>query len=990
MVYRETLDYFHGDELATTVWIKKYCWKTLNDDGSITYHEKTPDDMHHRLASEYARIEKRYKNPISEEEIYQLMKNFAYIVPQGRPMTGIGTGEPVSISNCFVIGYPGCDSYGTIMKIDEEIAQISKRGGGVGTDLSDFRPTNAKVHNAAMTTTGPVDICEKRFSRTTQEVGQCNRRGALMESMSIYHPDVEKFIDSKMDLTQVTGANISVRMFDKWMEEALSGSDPEKQRIFKKLVHNNWASAEPGILFWDTIINESIPDCYADYGFKTLSTNPCFPGDAKLKTDTGYRTFKELYDEGLPVIVETDNRVSFKNGDWVINENANGTTMREASPVTLTQRNALVYHLVFDNGYEIRCTGNHHFATRNRGMIEAEKLLNVDEVLVDGGKYARMTLRTEESVEDVYCLNEPVTHSLIVNGMVVRNCGEIPLSSKDSCRLMLLNLYSYVENPFSDNPTFNYDKLAKDSRIIMRLMDDMVDLEFEKVDLIIKKIESDPEPMEIKDRELQLWKDIKEAGRKGRRCGVGITAEGDMIAAMNLRYGTDEATEFAVNVHKVIAENVHTESCILASERGSFPVWNYDLEKDNPFLKRIAEGCEEFRNLWKNGRRNIACLTIAPAGSVSLMTQTTSGIECLFMPYYYRKRKIEKTEGVTPDFIDATGVWFEEYFVFHDKFIVWYSIRNNIPFQEAKEKLSKMKKDEVEKIYKQSPYYKAISADVDWVKKVEMQGNIQKYIDHSISVTTNLPKDTDEYTVAKVYETAWKSGCKGCTIYRDGSRDGVLTNESAKKDDKQKEGLFCIENKVPVKRPKILPCKVFRFSNHGEKWVAVIGLMDDHPYEIFTGMLDKLNIPTWVTEGLIIRNKENVEIENESGEKVSKRVSRYDLQYVDKDGFNVTVEGLSRTFNKEYWNYAKMVSGFLRNNMPIQYVINVISGLNLDSDIMNTWANGVVRALQRFIKEDLKNADELSLDICPECGEKALKKDGSCSICLKCGYSKCN
>ena len=1062
-VYNETLEYFNGDTLAANVWISKYCLKHLTEDGVVIYREKSPLDMFNRLADEFYRAGLKYENPMSRDEIFNLIKDFKYIVPQGRPMAGIGNDEEsqVSISNCFVIGHPEEDSYGSICRTDEELIQLFKRGGGCvweetlvcslekgvipikeievgdmvlsfnletrkdewktvldkypadvkrcdqievvygcgaklrtsrkhpilcfdskngysfrsyndkwlcrysnkvpnsilhrvenasvlteeeykkfkdgieivkekgssveaeeyelglnieneatyrtmtvglkyniincaefddmhtrtrikdihddddevlnyidievegnnnyyagvngfvnihncGTDISHFRSAGSKVKNAAMTSTGPVDICANRFSNSAREVGQDGRRAALMISMDITHPDAEAFMDAKLDQTKITGANISLKVYDDWLKDALGIDghelDKEKARLWQKLIHNNWKSAEPGCLFWDTIIRESVPDCYAKFGFKTISTNPC---------------------------------------------------------------------------------------------------------------------------------------------------GEITLCHSDSCRLMLLNLYSYVENPFTDKAYFNYDLLGKHARKITKMMDNMIDLELEKIDAILAKIDKDPESEDTKHIERRLWEQIREMCVKGRRAGIGTTAVADAIAAAGLRYGTPEASDMAEKIERTIALNVYIESCDLVQRdhRPSFPVYDHELEKENPYLNRLLtsvddEYSREFRQKWDKGRRNIALLTNAPAGSVSIMTQTSSGIDPLFSAVYERKRKIEKNGDIKPDFIDKVGEWFQTYLVVHPKFATWYSIQNGVSYREAMNYLTSLKMDEFQKIFETSPYYKATAGDCDWIEKVRMQGLMQKYVDHSISTTVNLPKGTTEETVKQVYETAWKCGCKGCTIYVDGSRDGVLTN--VKQEEKAQQHPDTLVNNAP-KRPKSLPAKVLRFNNNYEKWVAVIGLYDnEQPYEIFTGLLDKLDIPSNIDNGFVVKNKvTKTVLDEETGKEQTVTQSRYDFMYYDENRNEVVVEGLSTMFRPEYWNYAKLISGLMRHGMPIPYLIKYISSLNLDGSHINTWKNGVLRCLRKFLKEE-----EATGEVCPECGAQIVR-EGGCFICKSCGYSRC-
>lgn len=829
--YEASIKYFKGDEMAAKVWVSKYALK----DSFGTIYELTPDDMHWRLAREIARIERKYPNPMSEEEVYQLLKDFKYIVPQGGPMTGIGNKFQIaSLSNCFVIGNNNADSYGGIMKVDEEQVQLMKRRGGVGHDLSHIRPKGSPVLNSALTSTGVVPFME-RYSNSTREVAQDGRRGALMLSISIKHPDAEKFIDAKMEQGKITGANVSVKIDDEFMRAAIEGkpyvqqypidsSNPKFRQeinaseLWKKIVHNAWKSAEPGILFWDTIIRESVPDCYADLGYKTVSTNPC---------------------------------------------------------------------------------------------------------------------------------------------------GEIPLCPYDSCRLLALNLYSYVDNPFSPQATFNFELFKKHVHAAQRMMDDIIDLELEKIDAILEKIANDPEDDEIKSVERNLWLKIRRKTIEGRRTGIGITAEGDMLAALNLRYGSDDAIDFAVEVHKSLAVEAYRSSVYTAKERGAFPIFNAQREKDNPFINRIkAEDEELYKEMTTYGRRNIALLTIAPTGTTSLMTQTTSGIEPVFMPYYKRRRKVNPNDkNVKVSFVDKVGDSWEEFNVFHHKFLVWMEVNGYNP-----EEVKNYDDEQLSELVQKSPYYKATSNDVDWLSKVRMQGMIQKWVDHSISVTVNLPEDITEEMVAKVYQTAWESGCKGCTVYREGSRDGVLVTNKKEKEQ-------ATSSAFPSKRPPVLECDVIRFKNSHEDWVAFVGLYDGRPYEIFTGRTedDVLPIPKAVTKGRIIK------IKDENG-------SRYDFQYVDKYGYTNTIGGLSHMFNKEFWNYAKLISGVLRNGMPIPDVVNLVSSLRLDNESINSWIAGVERSLRRYIPDGTKAKPGKK---CPECGSESLIYQEGCLTCKNCGHSKC-
>ena len=839
--YEASLKYFNGDELAARVWVNKYALK----DSYGNIYEKSPEDMHWRLANEVARIEKKYPNPLSAEEVFELFDHFRYIVPAGSPMTGIGNNFQVaSLSNCFVIGLDGdADSYGAILRIDEEQVQLMKRRGGVGHDLSHLRPKGSPVNNSALTSTGLVPFME-RYSNSTREVAQDGRRGALMLSVSIKHPDSEAFIDAKMTEGKITGANVSVKIDDDFMQCAIEDKDyiqqfpidsnepqissPVKARkLWEKIVHNAWKSAEPGVLFWDTIKRESIPDCYADLGFETVSTNPC---------------------------------------------------------------------------------------------------------------------------------------------------GEIPLCPYDSCRLLSINLYEYVVNPFTENAYFDYEKFRKHVQMAQRIMDDIVDMELEKIHLIMEKIKADPQSDEVKCTEYHLWEKIKHKSSLGRRTGVGITAEGDMIAAMGLRYGTQEATDFSVEVHKTLALAAYRASVEMAKERGAFDIYDASREKDNPFINRLKEADPQlYDDMVAHGRRNIACLTIAPTGTTSLMTQTTSGIEPVFMPVYKRRRKVNPNDSdIHIDFVDEVGDSFEEYIVYHRKFIEWMRV-NGIDTDK------RYSQEEIDGLIARSPYYKATANDVDWLMKVRMQGAIQKWVDHSISVTINLPNNVDEALVNRLYVEAWKSGCKGCTVYRDGSRSGVMISVDKKK---KKEGEAakpaapCRHPEVTEVRPRVLECDVVRFQNNKEKWVAFVGLLDGYPYEIFTGLQDDeegIVLPKTVTKGKIIKQTD------ENGK------HRYDFQFENKRGYKTTVEGLSEKFNPEYWNYAKLISGVLRYRMPIEHVIKLVGSLQLKSESINTWKNGVERALKKYITD----GTEVHGVTCPNCGQETLVYQEGCLICKNCGASRC-
>ncbi|KJJ37990.1 adenosylcobalamin-dependent ribonucleoside-diphosphate reductase [Aequorivita vladivostokensis] len=831
--FEASVEYFKGDDLAARVWVNKYALK--DSEGNI--YEKTPNDMHRRIAKEIARIEQRYANPMTEEEVFEAIKDFKYIVPQGSPMAGIGNPYQIaSLSNCFVIGNNGdSDSYGGIMKIDQEQVQLMKRRGGVGHDLSHIRPKGSPVKNSALTSTGIVPFME-RYSNSTREVAQDGRRGALMLSVSINHPDSEDFIDAKMEQGKVTGANVSVRMDDAFMQAVKDGKnytqkypifsenpkntkEIEAGKLWKKIVHNAWKSAEPGILFWDTIIKESVPDCYADLGYKTVSTNPC---------------------------------------------------------------------------------------------------------------------------------------------------GEIPLCPYDSCRLLAINLFSYVEEPFTKNASFNFELFKKHIGIAQRIMDDIIDLELEKVDAIIAKIDADPQSDEVKAVERNLWKNIQTKAEEGRRTGIGITAEGDMLAALGIKYGSKDGIDFSVEIHKTVALEAYRASVYTAKERGAFKIFDSEREKNNPFILRLKDADEKlYYDMLEYGRRNIALLTIAPTGTTSLMTQTTSGIEPVFLPVYKRRRKVNPNDkNVRVDFVDEVGDSWEEYVVFHHRFKQWMEA-NGIATDKN------YSQEELNKIVKKSPYYKATSNDVDWMSKVRMQGAVQKWVDHSISVTINLPNDATEELVGKLYLEAWQAGCKGVTVYRDGSRSGVLiSNEEKKEEDNETLTAF------PTKRPEILEADVVRFQNSKDKWIAFIGLIDGKPYEIFTGFADDedgILIPRWVNEGVIIKNR------NEDG------TSRYDFQYKNKRGYKTTIEGLSHKFNPEFWNYAKLISSTLRHGMPIEKVVDLINSLQLDSESINTWKNGVARALKRYVAD----GTEAKKQKCENCNSTSLIYQEGCLTCKDCGSSKC-
>lgn len=1203
-VQKAALEYFNGDQLATDVWIKKYCLKDEKN-----YYELTPDDMHHRIAKELARIEAKYPNPLSEEKIFETLKNFKRIVPQGSPMSGIGNNfQVVSLSNCFVIGnIDDSDSYGGIMKLDQELVQLEKRRGGVGLDLSFVRPAGSPVKNSAITSTGVVPFME-RYSSSTKEVAQEGRRGALMESISIRHPDSEAFINAKYEQGKVTGANVSVKIHDDFMEAVMSGKQYtqqypitgeakftkviDAQKLWKKIIHNAWKCAEPGVLFWDQIMRESIPDCYGDLGYKTISTNPCLPDNTWIMTHIGPRQIKELIGESFFTLTNgvkdvsthkgffytgtkeifkiktkkgytlegTDNhqiktiksktryrkeyewseikslkvgdRISLGNnrnahwdgngnfemgwllgnfiGDGTLSENSyslkywgtNKVNMKEQAvnfiKTNLKHRsnlgvdkncNILVkgvksselkiigekfgihsnkeinnelleksssdFYRGFISGlFDADGTVSHN---KNRGInirlssskielceltqrmlsrlgiistiykdrrIEQmrempdgkggrkeylmkschELVISKDNVLefqnkinfTDEEKYTKLDIAIlslnkrglySESFDDeiisiktmgfsdVYDCQILRTREFEANGIIVHNCGEIPLCPDDSCRLLCLNLFGYVVNPFTPEAQFNWALFRNDVVIAQRYMDDIIDLEIEKIDGILAKIDSDPEEEKIKRVERELWERIKDKTSKGRRTGLGVTGEGDMLASLGLRYGTDEATDFSEEVHETLKMCAYESSIIMAKERGPFLIYDWKREEKNPFILRIKEkNVSLYEAMKRNGRRNIALLTIAPTGTSSIMTQTTSGIEPTFASFYKRRRKINPQEkNVRVDFVDDEGISWQEYPVFHHKFEMWLKV-NGYNIDEVKAMDDKQLNDVVQK----SPYYKATANDVDWIKKVEMQGRLQKHIDHSISVTVNLPADVTEELVSKVYETGWRSKCKGITVYRDGSRSGVLLTGNEKKEEPS-------EIHIP-KRPKRLKADIHRFQNNLEKWIAVVGLRDGRPYEIFTGKLENglAYLPNTIRECEVVKNVFEVDEPNEEGKIVKVRKKRYDIEYVDANGEKQVHTGLNQAFNPEFWNYAKLVSGVLRQRMPLVYVHSLVDSLTFREDHINTWKNGVARVIKKYIKDGEKGQG-----VCPVCGSDQLEYKEGCLTCTACGNSKC-
>ena len=981
-IFKSTLNYFGGDELATNTWINKYALK----DSYGNLYELNPNDTHRRLSKEIARIEQNYPNPMSEDTIYSLLENFKYLVPGGGSLTGIGNNNQVSsLSNCFVIGNQ-YDSYGSVFHTDEQQVQLMKRRGGVGHDLSHIRPAGSPVKNSALTSTGIVPFME-RYSNSTREVAQESRRGALMLSILVNHPEAENFINAKLEDGKITGANISVKITDDFMNSVINDKpfiqqfpvnsdnptitkEIDGKKLWNKIIHNVWKKAEPGVLFWDKILSESPADCYGSDGFTTVSTNPCFAGEMKLLTSEGYKTFKELSEANNGFHKLT----SFKNGIKIGSVWCSG--IKHIIEVTL------------DNGVIIKCTKNHLFRTISDDDIRNELLFKrINDVDIKAENLFGKTLRRSYAILENESINNPTVikiedkgevvevfdfniqdddHYGTVEGVVVHNCGEIPLCPYDSCRLLSLNLYSYVDNPYTKDARFNVKLFKEHAQYALRIMDDIVDLEIEKIEGIISKIKSDPEPSEIKETELSLWENVKVITIKGRRTGLGITSEGDMLAAMGYRYGSEEGIEFSVEVQRMLATQSYISSINLAEERGCFQVFDIEKEKNNPFIKRVVlensdMDSEFLLKYYKTGRRNISCLTIAPTGSISLMTQTSSGIEPAFGIKYTRKRKINPNDkGINLETVtyDVQGDAFEKYNVYHHGFITWAKINNY--------DLRDLSDENYEKLYQMSPYYKSTSADIDWLSKVRMQGEIQKWVDHSISVTVNIPEDTSEEMVSDIYMTAWKSGCKGITIYREGSRDGIMVSD---KHQQKTDGVFK-EFDVP-KRPKIIECDVIHFSNKGEKWVGVLGLVKDRPIEIFTGKWDSFMIPALIEKGFVIKVKENGN-------------TRYDFQYVDADGYKCTMEGLNRAFNREYHNYARLISGVLRQGMPLIYVYELIDGLKLeDGDSITDWKSGVKRLIKKHIKEGVKTKD-----LCPDCGANLIFSE-NCKKCTVCGYSAC-
>ena len=1144
----ETLKYFNGDEMATDVWINKYALK----DSEGNFYELTPDNMHRRIAKEIARMESKYPNPLLEDQIYNLLKNFKYIIPAGSPMSGIGNNEQiVSLSNCFVVGNEA-DSYGGIFMTDQEQAQLMKRRGGVGHDLTHIRPKKTKVNNSALTSTGVVPFME-RFSNTTREVAQDGRRGALMLSISVDHPDSEDFIDAKMESGKITGANISVKISDNFMKSIIDGTkfiqqypvgvdnpkvtkEADSKKIWSKIIHNAWKSAEPGVLFWDSIIRESVPDCYADLGFKTVSTNPCIIGNSIIAVADGRNgvSISQLTEEGKDIPIYSKNSEGKVEIKWGRNPRKTGSK-REVWKLTLDDesefiatpdhimflknnskielknlkpgdslssfysfvsneryrqisncgskmiggnfRNRRQYRLIHEfynnnNSIDYKNFALHHkdFDSYNDNILNLElmpmeehtrlhsdrikgsnnpyhrltdeqkftfashpgeknpKYINIsnDELLKHGRKlYQEQGIITRKSwyeyakmnnlpqfisnkfrfnsftdfknqiidnhkvvkveffgFEDVYNITVDDNHNYIVltskeddryitsGGICVKNCGEIPLCVSDSCRLICLNLYSYIINPFTKESYFDFDLFKEHVRYAQRFMDDIIDLELEKIETILEKIKNDPEDDFIKLVETQLWLKIKDKTIRGRRTGVGITAEGDMLAALNIRYGTKKSTEFSEKVHKILAIEAYKSSCIMAKERGSFPIYDYNREIDNPFINRLKKDDLELDSMLKEGRRNIALLTCAPTGTVSILSQTTSGIEPAFATYYKRRRKINPSDrNAKSHFVDELGDHWEEYYVFHHKFLIWLEV-NGYNVEEVKS----MSDEELKEISEKSPYHKATSNDVDWVEKVRLQGSIQKYVDHSISVTINLPENITEDIVSKVYEEGWKSGCKGITVYREGSRAGVLV--TAKKKDEKKDESDIRENNVP-KRPEILEADVIRFKNKGEDWIGFTGLdKKGRPYEVFTGLAESFIVPKYVEKGKIKKIK--------GGDKDGN--SRYDFIFTDKDGYEMTIPALNRAFNPEYWNIAKMTSAVLRHGMPIVSAIALLESLKLDGEYLGTWKAGVKRMLKKYIKDGEKPKN----NVCPECGSDQIVFEQGCLTCKNCSWSKCS
>lgn len=1107
----KAMEYF-GSKMEADVFLDKYALKK----GDGTLFESTPLDMHKRIAKQLARIESNYENPRSYEEILDSIKDFKYLIPQGSPMSGIGNPfQVLSISNCFVSGNES-DSYGGIMKTDENLAHLMKRRAGVGTDITHLRPSGSVVRNAARTSTGAVSFME-RYSDTTREVAQSGRRGALMLTMSGLHPDVEKFIDIKMDETKVTGANISLRQFDEFIEAVERGDKSFKLRfpadaapedatflkevnpvrLWNKIVVNAWSRAEPGLLFWDTILKESIADCYADLGFKTISTNPSMRGDTLVATKKGVYTIKELAEDFKDIEVmnfrgewqpaisvksgsnQQLQKITFRNGvesyctkehRWPVlvgkNNIENGITGEVKKKTTdqlekgdkiylpafrrpinnegasldrndgmlamtrhsgdslpeeiwqsnhdyisgvldiclraygniqvneklntcvvkmVTKKEGLVKDLVkLLNFYGVRSTvqeGRHgnkvqiHIsgqyalkfaeAFRVDSKLFSMQLSQIREKDTSGYKSDRNYLAIEsveetQEFEDVYDLTVyDDTNTFLTEFGITGNCGEITLCDGDSCRLLAANLYSFVKNPFTPEASFDWSLFREKVILGQRLMDDMVDIEIEHVNAIINKIKDDPEPEHIKRNELELWEGIKDKAERGRRTGFGITAMGDMLASMGFRYGSHEATDFAEKVMKFKKHFEYASSCELAKERGAFPIWDAQREKDNPFLLRIKdENPELYQGLVTHGRRNISLSTIAPTGTVSLLAKTSSGIENVFSCVYFRKKKVNPNDAdVRVDFVDKVGDHWQEYPVFHHHFETYLKVAKGL----TSDAILNLTKEEVDELIKESPYHKAMSNDVDWVEKVRMQGRIQKHIDHSISVTVNLPEDIPVETVNDVYMTAWKTGCKGVTVYRDNCRSGVLSTSSEK--DKETK---IVHNDAP-KRPKSLKGDIYHATAIGERWTVVVGLLGEDPYEVFA------------VKGEVGKHKDRIEIN---------RIKR-GFYNIEKDD-EIVVEDFLIDNSDEEASLTRMISTSLRHGTKIDYIVEQ---LNKSEGSIVSFSKAIARTLKRYITDEERQVETAKKEgqiKCPQDGENCeLMNLEGCVTCLTCGTSKC-
>lgn len=967
-VYKKTLEYFNNDTLATSVFIDKYTLKDSNNN----YYEIDPTDMHKRLAKEFAKTEneflnkvkpKNYENNLSEygkvrehlteEKIFKLFDRFKYVIPQGSIMSVLGNPFTFSsLSNCIVL--PDIyDSYGGIFYADQQLAQFQKRRCGTGLDISNLRPTGTNVNNSALTSTGMTSFMD-RFSNTTKEVAQGGRRGALMLSCSVHSPSIEEFIDIKQqkdangNFYRVTGANVSVKLTDAFMNAVINKQKyiqqfpiesefPEIKKevdaytIWKKIIKSAHNSAEPGLLFWDKQHAYSTSSMYP--GFKNISTNPCVSGDTLVTTDKGNILIKDLVDN-------FDKYKDYK----ILSYNIEKDTLEyeNLDNAILSKYNANIIELELSDGSTIKLTPDHKVYTKNRGWIEAGKL-NIDDILI--GIEWELKLKKINIIENenVYDISVSKNHNFFGNGLLIHNCAEIAMNN-DSCRLICLNLFGFVNNPFTSNVDFDFDLFYKYTYEAQRLMDDLVELELNQIQKIITKIKNDTEPDYIKAIELKTWEDLYENGRLGRRTGLGFTALADLIAGHNLKYDSDESMTLVDKIMRTKLQAEFDASVDMAIERGKFEIFDAIIEEQSEFIQMIKNEFNPlYQRMMKFGRRNISISCVAPTGSVSILTQTSSGIEPVFQLEYIRRRKIYKDSTEEFDTIDDSGEKWKNFVVYHNKLQDWMILNNNSNIEE-------------------SPYFKSTANDIDWERRIKMQSIIGKYITHSISSTINLPSTVTIDEVEKIYLKAWKYGLKGITVYRDGSRSGVLINKDSKKSQVK-------ENNV-AKRPKILDCDVKRFVNKGEKWICFIGLCEGAPYEIFTGKLDAIKIPNNIEKGKIHK------IKTENG-------SVYNFIY-EYSNETYTVESLNKIFDETYWNIAKMISGLLRHGMPVKYIVNLINSLKLDGDLITTWKAGVIRMLSQYIPDGT-----LSDKVCEKCGNKSMVYTSKCPVCTICGHNSC-